>query len=280
MVNFGGYVKALREAETNDAHLFLVQYNVLKDLLFDDESLDQFEKKWTEALESSCADFTEATQSLWRGVFESLKSKNEDIRGAPLGNVLKLYVENFGPDDGQDVLQRMMRIHTAAVTNSEALRKLIKKHDKYHQENPLSATLLPLLYSSTVFTSQAVLEESVATLRSFLAKEEEAMFLPMKRLDSDAAHANIVESRVLELEWLKKLVLSIPTTHLPCLVAHRGFHHIKDRSDKRPLENSLAAYELAWTSGIHLCECDVALTRDEKLVLVSSFVPVLLLTQT
>ena len=51
------------------------------------------------------------------------------------------------------------------------------------------------------------------------------------------------------------------------LVAHRGFHSINDRTDRRPIENSLEAYELAWTSGVVLCECDVAVTRDGKLVL-------------
>ena len=29
----------------------------------------------------------------------------------------------------------------------------------------------------------------------------------------------------------------------------------------------IGRYEEAWTSGIKVCECDVALTRDEKLVL-------------
>lgn len=47
----------------------------------------------------------------------------------------------------------------------------------------------------------------------------------------------------------------------------RGFHHIKDRNDKRPIENSLSAYEIAWTAGIELCECDIAMTKDEKLIL-------------
>jgi len=46
-----------------------------------------------------------------------------------------------------------------------------------------------------------------------------------------------------------------------------GFHCPRDNSGKRPLENSLSAYESAWSAGIHLCECDVALTKDEKLVL-------------
>ena len=36
---------------------------------------------------------------------------------------------------------------------------------------------------------------------------------------------------------------------------------------RRPIENSLEAYELAWTSGLKLCECDVAVSRDGALVL-------------
>ena len=50
------------------------------------------------------------------------------------------------------------------------------------------------------------------------------------------------------------------------LVAHRGFHSPSDR-DRRPIENSLEAYEMAWTAGVKLCECDVAVTSDGQIVL-------------
>jgi glycerophosphoryl diester phosphodiesterase len=50
------------------------------------------------------------------------------------------------------------------------------------------------------------------------------------------------------------------------LVVHRGFHSITDRAS-RPLENSLSSFEAAWTNGLHLCECDVALTVDGHIVL-------------
>jgi len=46
-----------------------------------------------------------------------------------------------------------------------------------------------------------------------------------------------------------------------------GYHNIYDRNDRRPLENSLEAFELAWSSGIHLCECDISITKDQKLIL-------------
>jgi len=50
------------------------------------------------------------------------------------------------------------------------------------------------------------------------------------------------------------------------LVFHRGFHNSDDGTD-RPIENSLDAYESAWTAGVAYCECDVALTLDEHIVL-------------
>ncbi|CAB9520764.1 glycerophosphoryl diester phosphodiesterase [Seminavis robusta] len=88
------------------------------------------------------------------------------------------------------------------------------------------------------------------------------------RKDSHAEHDHLVDKRRQELLWLRQSVERINQLGLlPNLVAHRGFHSPQDRSDRRPLENSLEAYERAWSSGIHLCECDIALTRDERLIL-------------
>jgi hypothetical protein len=264
MVNFGGYLRAVRDVKIDGLELYFVPYNILKEMIF--TSLEEFEAGWMEALEQSCKDFTQGVQSIWSFLFSVVSQVQEESRGAPLGNALHMYVEKASPEEGRETLQRMVKLQTAAASNSEALRKLIKKHDKYNASKPLSASLLPCLYASSVFTGQSLLQDSVETLRELLINEE-TMFLPLKRNDSDAVHLSMVESRVEELNWLKRLIASIPQTHISGLVAHRGFHHIKDRSDKRPLENSLAAYELAWTSGIHLCECDIALTKDEVLVL-------------
>jgi hypothetical protein len=54
-------------------------------------------------------------------------------------------------------------------------------------------------------------------------------------------HDNQVLRRKEELEWLRRLVASIASTEISHIVAHRGFHSPMDRSDCRPLENSLAA---------------------------------------
>ena len=97
--------------------------------------------------------------------------------------------------------------------------------------------------------------------------------------DSDAV---LVEKRKAELRWLRKMVEDLKEADereraargyqggielISALVGHRGYHSIKDNSSKRPIENSLVAYEAAWTNGIHSCECDIALTADDKLIL-------------
>ena len=76
---------------------------------------------------------------------------------------------------------------------------------------------------------------------------------------------------------MNRLIIAIQSTilttfvlhpvYVPFLVSHRGFHSVHDLSDVRPLENSLMAYEAAWSSGIHLCECDIRLTKDERIIL-------------
>ena len=78
---------------------------------------------------------------------------------------------------------------------------------------------------------------------------------------------DLIMKRADEMQWLNNIVKDIPKSELQHMVAHRGFHTSQGRSDFRPLENSLSAFESAWSAGIHLCECDIALTKDEKLVL-------------
>ena len=59
-----------------------------------------------------------------------------------------------------------------------------------------------------------------------------------------------------EFKWIKRLARSYrddSPSILPSLVAHRGFHCVNNRAPRRPLENSLNAYETAWTKGVELC---------------------------
>lgn len=178
--------------------------------------------------------------------------------------------------------------------------------DKLHkgekaQQHRLSAKLLPEVYSSNFTVALPSLEAGLTILRVLLGNEEEDgdEYNPdederMKRLnlmDGDLKEDEItkkvfmkgnyfqgkrnnkeadeilVKKRKDELIWLRNMVESIDPVYIPFLVAHRGFHSIHDRSDVRPLENSLMAYEAAWANGIHLCECDIRLTKDERIIL-------------
>merc|ERR1719229_1391964 len=65
---------------------------------------------------------------------------------------------------------------------------------------------------------------------------------------------------------MTQIISKIPKRLLPHIVAHRGFHCTKDRTD-RPLENTIAAYERAWSMGMTHAECDVVMTKDAKLML-------------
>jgi glycerophosphoryl diester phosphodiesterase len=168
----------------------------------------------------------------------------------------------------------------------------VKKFDKQGPTS-LSSALLPELYSSNFHMGLDALDASIETLRELLDDLDECdnelfdHFKEEKKLNHNHNHYNrlerpdhsitrnqsyeteeiIIGKRANEMLWLRDMIRQIPEDDIKHAVAHRGFHNPKGRSDLRPLENSLAAFEAAWTNGVHLCECDVALTKDEKLVL-------------
>jgi len=162
------------------------------------------------------------------------------------------------------------------------LRKLVKKFDKgasARGDDLLTATLFPELYSACFMAYQSleiyidimrdslVVSEDEEEEEDILDDDEDNQYNFQQRFQKEVV---VVRRRADELSWLHNTISTIsclPFNLLSSLVAHRGFHCPRDGSDKRPMENSLAAYESAWSSGIHLCECDVALTKDEKLVL-------------
>jgi len=271
MVKFGGHVEAIREGDFKGTNLYLIPYNKIKKLVVEHESekSTQFIDAWQDALSKAEDDFQKSRQEFWGHIFSTIgpNAPAIDVRGAHPGKALKLFVESVQPDQSQGLLFQLMKIKGAATTNSEGLRKLVKKFDKY-QNTQFSLKLLPDLFTSSLYSGQSMLQDGIDLFRQLLEDSSLSQVNTMIRNDSEAKHARGIQLRFEELEWLRRLCLSIPKDDLlPCLVAHRGFHNIKDRNDKRPLENSLSAFETAWTSGIHLCECDIAVTKDEKLVL-------------
>mmetsp|Transcript_11459 Transcript_11459/g.14186 ORF Transcript_11459/g.14186 Transcript_11459/m.14186 type:complete len:685 (-) Transcript_11459:209-2263(-) len=170
--------------------------------------------------------------------------------------------------------------------------------DGGHPQKLLGCKLLPQLYASNFVTGQNLLETGLELLRIHLemdgaddlhedekkesmAHESDTMTLYEDKEDEEeeaptrsffplfkSKRETSVESKRNEFAWLRNLVTNHLTNgQIQHLVAHRGFHCNNDRVDGRPLENSLSAYESAWTSGVTLCECDIALTQDEKLIL-------------
>jgi hypothetical protein len=229
---------------------------------------------------------------------------DDAIRGALPDAALQLYVTFAPADEAQNLFSFLKDIYATALINAEALRKLSKKFDKHHIDklrmndinvHSFSAKLLPEVYASNFTVGLASVDAVLALLRVFLNIDEEESLgdgeelranKHLKRLttmDIDSRElavlsggyfgnkkdldAELVKKRKEELEWLRNMVEGIDPMYVPSLVGHRGFHNVHDRSDVRPLENSLMAYEAAWTSGIHLCECDIALTKDERIIL-------------
>jgi len=268
-------VEAFRQGDLKGTEHYLVPYNEMKKLVPEEdkgvieedvEATAQFSEAWEDAFGRAEDEYRKSIFDFWEHVFSEIGDcPPADVRGAHPGNALTLYVDSAHPSRTQELLLRLKQIHGAATTNSEGLRKLVKKFDK-HGNAELSKKLLPKLYVSSFYAGQGILQDSIELIRELLDDPNDAVDRMMRR-DSEARHIHAAEIRYDEIDWLTRLCSSIPHHALARLVAHRGFHEVKDRNDKRPLENSSDAFEIAWTSGIHLCECDIAMTKDEKLVL-------------
>eukprot|EP01079_Euglenida_sp_SAG-EU17-18_P010238 gene10238-1850_t len=120
---------------------------------------------------------------------------------------------------------------------------------------PLSVQLLPEAYTAGFLVSQPMLEAYLCLFRDLF----EGPYSSMDQPTSKGGLWNKMESsardrRKNELSWLRQVVGAIPPSQAGSLVAHRGFHCTDDRTGCRPLENSLSAYEAAWTCGMRLCE--------------------------
>ena len=208
--------------------------------------------------------------------------EDDAIRGALPDSALQIYVSVAPADQAQNLFSFLKDIHATALINAEALRKLVKKFDKHHLDkvrmihdnlHSLSAKLLPEVYASNFVLGLAGIDAGLTLLRAFLNIDEEESLgdgeeikankhlKKLTALDIDSRDlavlsggyfgskkdldAELVKKRKEELEWLRNMVAEIDPMYVPSLIGHRGFHNVHDRSDVRPLENSLMAYEAA-----------------------------------
>lgn len=190
---------------------------------------------------------------LWKLVFDGIKDAlpegdTESVRGALPDTALRLYLSMSNIDAAQELLFLVKQIYNTALTNAEALRKLVKKFDKQHGA-ALSAELLPEVYGASFTVGQSTLQAGISLIRGILglnsdeADDEAESVGSVISASKQDEHDNQVLRRKEELEWLRHLVESIAASEISHIVAHRGFHSPMDRSDCRPLENSLAACE-------------------------------------
>lgn len=307
MVKFGRHLQFYLEGDevsSSGNEPYIVPYTDIRECI--GESQSSFTRAWRQSLKSASEDYVHRLRVLWEKIFDDLfrmssssstnngndNSVTEQLnmhqcRGLPLDRAITLYVSTVEESKSRDMFTSIKRIHSLASMNIEALRKLVKKFDKSalaRGDDMLTPTLIPKLYSSSIM-AYPTLEGHIEKLRDSLAEDydtdddpdddeaddDDSVMLSIRRKTSlMTTDSTVVKRRAEELSWLHDMLAGFASSDSPLLsrlVAHRGFHCPRDNSGKRPLENSLAAYESAWSAGIHLCECDVALTKDEKLVL-------------
>jgi len=97
--------------------------------------------------------------------------------------------------------------------------------------------------------------------------KKEDILIPPRSYESFSDLETLTSYLGREMLLMRTVVESIDDDLRDCLVAHRGFHCTKDQQKVRPLENTLAAYEQAWSLGMKHAECDVVLTKDNRLML-------------
>jgi len=131
--------------------------------------------------------------------------------------------------------------------------------------------LLPELYGSLLISGEYSTETIIDLIRGLLEDISDVTDLSDDEsgvsTNGDSLGKNETTMRLTEHKFLTEYATRISPEYMPAIVAHRGFHDAFDKTGVRPLENSLAAFEAAWSNGFHACECDVAMTRDEKVIL-------------
>ena len=85
-------------------------------------------------MSSSEKDFREARRALWCALFKDVGETNAAQGGHP-GLALQVFVNVVDNKTARGLLRCMMRVHHAATTNLEGLRKIVKKFDNHHHQN-------------------------------------------------------------------------------------------------------------------------------------------------
>ncbi len=241
MVKFGRHLQFYLECDelktkSGASKPYIVPYRDIRGAIGEQE---EFQKLWLESLEAVSGDYTQRVKSLWRQIFSDLfrysRQDQNVLRGLPHEDAVQLYLSTMSEKQSRDLLATMKRLYSNATMNGEALRKLVKKHDKQATERGddiLTTSLLPELYSAPVMDAPTI-ERYIEILREKLVvsdeEEEESLDEYMSsikektQLGSISKDAQEVQRRASEMFWLHDLIKNqIPENNIPMLVAHRG----------------------------------------------------------
>jgi len=191
----------------------------------------------------------------------------------------------------QHVILKLRSLIAFSSEHTNTFRKIL---EKTAIDNPsMTRSRITLLMSQKFYTDTSTLKSHVSMLSKDLqlkALNQNASDLLMKTIASKNNHQStgtgrkdiIIRSKSYgsfsdlktltsclghEILLMRTVVKSIDDDVKDRLVAHRGFHCTMDNQKYRPLENTLAAYEQAWSLGMKHAECDVVLTKDNRLML-------------
>lgn len=106
-------------------------------------------------------------------------------------------------------------IQRAVPVNSGVLQNLVKKQDKRIQVVSLLITLLPMLYTFLLHSSQDMLQDELRLVCKLLDKASMAAINPMIQYNSKQKHHQLVEeAQMYKLDWLRHLVKSTTEENL------------------------------------------------------------------
>lgn len=227
------------------AHNYL-DYHLLTQLADDCEA---FNRVWCEQLELVARFYSTQRMELYRQLARVVGSAACIEHSDPLSEEHFQCIET-DPEQFQTMFTTLQQLISYGKAHAQGFSKLLK--DPQLAATDSAAVLLPKLWTSPFFEDSAVSRWYSKVHKALLGKEAHQSAQAGK-----IASSQITLSARVQLEFLHECVSRVPESVLPHLVAHRGFHDTQD-CISRPIENSLPAFDQAWSSGVHLCECDVS----------------------
>ena len=198
-------------------------------------SLDSFILKWLDCLNRASKDFEVKCKEIWEIVLTKCMFEY-DFYGALPEDSLHYYVNFSSDEEVSAILTRFQSLHSTAMMNAEALRKLVRKFDKRtmkegnkidDKKHSMTRRLLPHLFSSNFMVAISNLVTTIAFLQEKLDISENESSQSTIRTSYSTIDEEVIMNRAEELDWFHENIQNLTPLDLSSLVAHRGFHNGK-----------------------------------------------------